>query len=106
MEALIGIADRGPRRVVEPKQCAVDLDAVPGRLQIETTQEADLRSEFAPDAPVCRALRFEVHTPFARGGKSSRRVCVVAQQGVRRAGKTEPTSCAPTCETRGEQLGR
>jgi len=106
MEGLIGIADRAPGGIVEPEQCPVDLDAVPGRLQIEAAKEANLRSKLEADTVIRRAFRLEIDSRFARGRESGCRIDVVPQQRVRRAGEAETARCAAARETCSEQLSR
>src|SRR5258708_38877937 len=104
MEGVTGTAHAGAAPNVEPEQCPVDLDAVPGRLDIQTSQEG-LRREFAPEAPVRRGLRREIDPAFAFGDEPGRSVDILAYGRVRCAGPAGAGRRATAREAGGEQLG-
>src|SRR5258708_8978000 len=104
MEGVTGTAHAGAAPTVEPEQCPVDLDAVPGRLDIQTSQEG-LRREFAPDAPVRRGLRREIDPAFSAGDEPGRSVGILAYGPVLCAAPAEAARRTTAREAGGEQLG-
>src|SRR5262249_6184721 len=82
------IRDRARVRIVESEQGAVDLDAIPGRLEVQAFQES-LRREFAADAVVRRSFWREHGSVFANRRQTSRPIGVITQRRMRSAARAE-----------------